>query len=202
MSRLEGVGPFVTPSSAPPRTGSLLVAEPRMRDPNFAGAVVLLLSHSDDGTLGIVLNRVLAARVGDVLPAWRGNVSRPDRLFAGGPVGLDSAIGVAVLPGDGGEPLGVRRVVGAFAVVDLDAPPEVVRPAVAGIRIFAGHAGWSGGQLAAELAEGSWYVVAAEAADVITPRAGDLRRTVLRRQASSLALLSTMPTPPERVREN
>lgn len=198
----DAVGPFPAPRAVRPRTGRLLVAGPSLADPNFAGAVVLLLNHSEDGALGLVLNRALEARVGDVLPPWAGHVSAPDRLFHGGPVGLDSAIGVAVLPGDSPDPVGLRRVVGALAVIDLDAPPEVVRPAVAGIRVFAGHAGWSAGQLESELAAGAWFVVDAEPADVIRPDAHDLRRRVLLRQRSSLALLSTMPGDPRRVIEN
>lgn len=198
----EALGPFVLPDTAPARTGRLLVAEPRLRDPNFAGAVVLLLNHSDEGSLGVILNRPLEAGVGNVLPGWTGNTSPPDRLFQGGPVGENSAIGVAVLPGDGPEPVGVRRLVGAFAVVDLDAPPELVRPSVAGVRIFVGHAGWGSGQLEGELAEGSWFVVDAEPNDVMTPRAAELRRAVLRRQQSTLALLSTFPDNARRVTEN
>jgi len=198
----RGALPFLPPQPAVPRSGRLLVAEPGLRDPNFVDAVVLLLNHGEDGSLGLVLNRALQARVGDVLPPWASHVSAPDHLFQGGPVATNSAIGVAVLPGDGPEPLGVRRVVGALAVIDLDAPPEVVRSAVAGIRVFAGHAGWAAGQLEAELAAGAWFVVDAEASDVIHPDAHALRRRVLRRQRSTLAWLSTMPSDPRRVIEN
>jgi putative transcriptional regulator len=202
MSGDGALGPFATPGTAAARTGRLLVAEPGLRDPNFAGSVVLLLNHSDEGSLGVVLNRPLEAEVGQALPGWADRTSPPGRLFQGGPVGLTSAIGVAVLPGDGPEPLGVRRLVGAFAVVDLDAPADVVRPAVAGLRIFVGHAGWGAGQLDEELGTGSWYVVGAEPNDVMTPDATNLRRAVLRRQTTSLALLSTFPENARRVREN
>jgi putative transcriptional regulator len=197
-----GLGPFTRPASVEPRAGRLLIAEPGLRDPNFTGTVVLLLNHSDEGTLGVVLNRPLEAGVGEVLPPWTGHPSPPDRLFQGGPVGLTSAIGVAVLPGDGPDPVGVRRLVGPFAVVDLDAPPEVVRPAVAGLRVFAGHAGWGAGQLDTELGHGSWFVVDAEPGDVMTPDTAGLRRRVLRRQTSRLALLSTFPEGAGRVTDN
>ncbi len=202
MSRLDGMGPFELRTPLAPRTGRLLVAEPRMSDPTFAGTIVLLLNHSDDGSMGVVLNRRLQARVVDVLPVWGPYVSPPDSLFQGGPVGLDAAIGMAILPGDGVEPVGVRRLINAFAVIDLDAPPEVVRPAVAGVRVFAGHAGWSPGQLEAEVDEGAWFVVDAEPGDLISQDDLVLRRQVLRRQRSSLALWSTMPLAPHRVNEN
>lgn len=197
-----GAESFMLPEVAPPRTGKLLVAQPALRDPNFEGSVVLLLNHADDGTLGVVLNRPTDTPVGEVLPTWDGRASTPGTLFRGGPVGLNSAIGLAVLPGDGPEPIGVRRLVGAFAVVDLDAPPEVVRPAVAGLRVFVGHSGWSAGQLEREIDESSWFVVDAEPADLLTTDAAALRRSVLRRQHTTLALLSTFPDSARRVLEN
>src|SRR5690606_41367466 len=83
----------------------------------------------------------------------------------GGPVSLDSALGVAVVPGEqAGEaaPLGWRRVHGAIGLVDLEAPPELLAPAVGSLRIFAGYAGWGPGQPEDELAEGAWYGVESE----------------------------------------
>ena len=46
--------------------GSLLLAHPAMRDPNFHRAVVLLSSHGDDGAMGVVLNRPLGKHLGDL----------------------------------------------------------------------------------------------------------------------------------------
>ncbi len=186
-------GPFAAPLPTGPRAGRLLVAQPDMADPNFAGSVVLLLNHADDGTLGVVVNRPLVAGVGDVLPSWHDHVTAPPQLFQGGPVGLDSAIGLARLPGDGPEPPGLRRLTGSLAVVDLDAPPEIVTPATAGLRVYAGHAGWGPGQLAAEIDEGAWFVVDAEAGDAFRRDTDAMWREVLRRQTSSLALLATYP---------
>lgn len=175
--------------------GQLLVAAPSLGDPHFERAVVLVLSHDDDGALGVVVNRPTAVPVTSILPAWKGVVSAPGVVFQGGPVSLDSALGLVVL-GDGGEPLGVRRVSGRLAVVDLDAPPELVSPGVVGMRVFAGYAGWSPDQVEAEIDEGAWYVVDAEVSDALTGQAGGLWREVLRRQAGPLALMATFPLDP------
>ena len=51
------------------RTGRLLVAAPNLIDPNFRRTVVLMLEHSDEGALGVVLNRPTALTVTDALPA-------------------------------------------------------------------------------------------------------------------------------------
>ena len=64
------------------------------------------------------------------------------------------------------------------------------------MRIFAGYAGWSAGQLEDEIAEGAWYVVAAEPDDPFLGDVGDLWARVLRRQGGSLAMLATMPVEP------
>ncbi|MDT0492119.1 YqgE/AlgH family protein [Kitasatospora albolonga] len=176
-------------------TGRLLVATPALADPNFDRAVVLLLDHDEEGSLGVVLNRPTPVGVGDILGPWAGLTGEPDVVFQGGPVSLDSALGVAVIPGGEG-PLGWRRVHGAIGLVDLETPPELLGPALGSLRIFAGYAGWGPGQLEGELTEGAWYVVESEPGDVSFTRPERLWRAVLRRQRSELAMIATYPDDP------
>jgi Putative transcriptional regulator len=189
-------------------TGRLLVASPALADPNFDRAVVLLLDHDEEGSLGVVLNRPTPVGVGDILASWAGLAGEPEVVFQGGPVSLDSALGVAVIPGDEGsgprsgprpgraEPLGWRRVHGAIGLVDLEAPPELLAAALGSLRIFAGYAGWGPGQLETELSDGAWYVVESEPGDVSSPHPENLWRAVLRRQRSKLAMIATYPDDP------
>jgi len=176
-------------------TGRLLVATPNLRDPNFERTVVLVLSHDEDGALGVVVNRPTGVPVTEILPSWQPVVTEPGVVFQGGPVSLDSALGLVAMA-DGTEPLGVRRVSGQVGVVDLDTPPEVVQPGVVAMRVFAGYAGWSTDQLESEIAEGSWYVVDAEPEDAFRDDAEVLWHAVLRRQAGPLALMATFPADP------
>lgn len=178
-------------------TGRLLVATPALRHPTFRRTVVLLLDHTPDGgALGVVVNRPTAMDVEAVLPVWQPFVTVPGRLFQGGPVALDTALGLVTVPGDESDPLGVRRIVGSVGVVDLDAPPEVVAPLVAGLRIFAGYAGWGAGQLESEIEDGSWYVVDGEAGDAFTDDPDGLWSEVLRRQGGNLAWVASFPDDP------
>ncbi|WP_189306292.1 YqgE/AlgH family protein [Streptomyces albospinus] len=89
-------------------TGRLLVATPALADPNFDRAVVLLLDHDEEGSLGVILNRPTPVGVADILAPWAELAGEPGVVFQGGPVSLDSALGVAVvpggLPGDSGVP--------------------------------------------------------------------------------------------------
>jgi len=171
-------------------SGRLLVAAPRLADPNFHRTVVLLLDHGDEGAFGVVLNRPLPVEVDSVLPGWQEVASAPGGLFQGGPVGLDGAIGVAV----GARAVAaVDTMTGPFGLVDLDGDPVDLLGQVDGLRIFAGHSGWSGGQLEAEIDEGAWFVVDAEPSDVCTTDPTTLWRRVLRRQGGELAIVANYP---------
>ena len=78
--------------------GRLLVASPALVDPNFYRSVVLLLEHDEDGAVGVVLDRPLDIDVDDHLPSWRSHLAPPHRVFEGGPVQPETAIGVAYRP--------------------------------------------------------------------------------------------------------
>lgn len=183
------------------RGGMLLVATPELRDPNFVDTVVLLLDVDANGVLGVVLNRPSPVPVADVLDPWAGSVARPDVLFQGGPVSPDSALAVALLADPDDVPLGFRRVEGdssgRLGLLDLDTPPELVEGSLQALRIFAGYAGWSVGQLEEEIGEGDWYVLEGTTADVFRGDVGGLWRDVLRRQSGNLAWHSTRPSDPD-----
>jgi putative transcriptional regulator len=179
------------------RTGMLLVATPALMDPNFADTVVLLLDVDDDGALGVVLNRPSGIRVADVLEDWGDVVDEPDVLFQGGPVSTQAALALARLRSEDDAPVGFRAVEGPLGLVDLDTPIELLEGTLAGLRIFAGYAGWGAQQLIGEIEEGSWYVVPGETPDVFRLDPTDLWRDVLRRQPGELAWLSTRPFDPD-----
>lgn len=187
------------PEQAPLEAGSLLVATPRLVDPNFERTVVLVLDHDESGSVGVVLNRPSPVPVGEVLGAWQDLAAAPGVLFRGGPVSTDSALAVAALgPGQTPEadPVGFRRLFGETGVVDLDTPTELLVDVVERVRVFAGYAGWGDGQLLDEIEEGSWYVVPAARDDVFAGAPEHLWSEVLRRQPGELAWVSTRPADP------
>ena len=181
--------------------GRLLVATPALGEGTFHRSVVLLLDHDEDGALGVVVNRPTGVEVADVLPGWQPYACEPGVLFQGGPVAQDSALGLSLaLRSAEEEPPGWRRVVGRLGLVDLDTAPGDVGGVLTRLRIFAGYAGWSGGQLEQELNEGAWYVVPAEPGgefrDAFSADPDRLWRAVLRRQGGDLAMVSTYPEDP------
>lgn len=179
----------------------LLVATPDLLDPNFSDTVVLMLEVDGDGALGVVLNRPSPVPVAEVLDPWADTCAEPEVLFRGGPVSTEGALGVALLRDADAAPVGFRALddtlEGRVGLVDLDTPVELVSESLAGLRIFAGYAGWGADQLEGEIEEGSWYVVPAHAADVFREDPSDLWRDVMRRQPGDLAWHSTRPVDPD-----
>ncbi|MCZ2827404.1 YqgE/AlgH family protein [Modestobacter sp. VKM Ac-2986] len=181
------------------RPGSLLVALPGLVDPTFAGAVVYVLDHADTGTIGVVLGRPSEVRIGDVLPGWSELAVAPEVFHIGGPVEADTALCLATRRGSDPLPAdsGLRQVAGAVHLVDLDSDPDELDGEIGGLRVFAGYAGWSHGQLADELADGAWACVTGLPGDLLTGASGpELWRSVLRRQSGRLGVLSTAPADP------
>lgn len=176
--------------------GSALVAAPGLRDPNFHRTVVLIVEHQPAGTVGVVLNRPSEVAVRDVLPLWGPLATVPQALYVGGPMQRRAALCVAELPAgvDAEHTDGMIKVCGSLAMVNLDTDPDLMAPRLRGLRVFAGYAGWSPGQLAAEVDRGHWYVVPALPEDVLAPPGTDLWARILRRQGLPLALLATYPT--------
>ncbi|MDA8393379.1 MAG: YqgE/AlgH family protein [Actinomycetota bacterium] len=161
--------------------GRLLVAGPLMSDPNFARTVVLTLSHSPEGSLGVVLDRPGEMPVAAALPKWEQATSEPRVVFRGGPVEPAATIGIA-------------RTGNQVATVDLAAGP--VEGVADAVRLFSGYAGWGPGQLEMEVSVGAWIVVDAEPGDAFSRHPERLWRSVLRRQHGDAALLSAFPDDP------
>ncbi len=181
------------------RAGRLLVANPLLPDPNFDRTVVLLLAYSDDGALGLVLNRPSQMDVGEPLPQWEHLAAEPAVLFFGGPVAHQAVICLARnLPApplaDSGDAW--KEVSPGIGTIDLDQDPDQFAGLVRPVRLFAGYAGWGPGQLEGELQAGAWWVVDAEPEDAFTLEPGDLWKQVLRRQPRPLKYVSWYPEDP------
>ncbi|MBU1225669.1 MAG: YqgE/AlgH family protein [Actinobacteria bacterium] len=174
--------------------GGLLVAGPRLIDPNFFRTVVLLCGHDDDGALGLVLNRPTDLAVGDYLPGWVERLTRPEVVFAGGPVQPDTAIGLGRR--SSAAPAGWSQVAGDLGLVDLTMAPAAVVGDISALRVFAGYAGWGPGQLEAEILTGDWVLAGGDPGDGFGSDPDGLWRTVLLRKGGAAALYANFPIDP------
>ena len=185
----------------PSLSGRLLAATPRLGDPNFRRTVVLIVEDdTEEGTLGVVLNRPTDIPLDQVLEAWTQLASGPQVVFRGGPISPNSALALALAHGSE-EPVGWRSLDGSpmmsrMGLVDLGAPPELLVGGITSMRVFAGYAGWGAGQLRDEIEEGAWYVLPGEPADAFVQEPEQLWQKVLRRQGGDLALVATFPDDP------
>jgi putative transcriptional regulator len=142
-----------TPVSEP-GPGSLLVASREMPDSRFKNAVILLLEHGREGSLGLIVNRPTRIGLPEVLSELEGAAEQ--MVFFGGPVAVHEPIFLvrgAPLSGSANHITGDwywsdgRGVLGWL--LDHAEPPE-------DWRVYLGHAGWAPGQLDVEVATGSW----------------------------------------------
>ena len=177
-------------------TGRLRVATPALRDPNFERTVVLVVAHEEGGALGVVLNRATEVQVADVLGGWGALAGEPPVVFEGGPVQPEAAICLARTRPGVEDLAGFNRVSGAVGTVDLSGDPDLLVAGVVGVRVFAGYAGWSPGQLEREIEGGSWFVFDALPSDAFAPRPDDLWQMVLRRQGGLMAAVAHYPADP------
>jgi putative transcriptional regulator len=174
--------------------GKLLLAGPALTDPNFRRTVVLITEHTDDGAMGLVLNRPSSVRLGDAVPSLTWLEAADAIVHVGGPV---SPTGVIVLaewdqPDDAG--LLVDGDLGFLAGDPTD--PEATAAGIRRARVFAGHSGWGPGQLEGEMDEDAWIVAERIPDDVFTSDPDALWAAVLKRMGRSFALLATMPPDP------
>lgn len=151
----------------------LLLAAPKLGDPNFEGTVVLLGLHDDDdGSLGWTVNGATVDTAATIVRAT-GLVAASDplpsgfdrRAVRGGPVSPESvwilyrrAPGDALLPGsiEIGSEIAVTATAAALQMLVAGEGPT-------DFHLLIGYAGWAPGQLANELAEGTWLPADADA---------------------------------------
>lgn len=184
-------------SENPPesRHGRLLIAAPALDDPNFRRAVVLMLEHSPDGALGLVLNRPTPLVSREALPGALAELMPPaERVFQGGPVQPEAVI---VLADFEDASRAATIAFGSVGIIDPEAE-AAASGGVRAIRAFGGYAGWGAGQLERELAQDAWVDSPADAEDVFTDDHRGLWSRVLERKGGSWRLIARMPEDPSR----
>jgi putative transcriptional regulator len=130
--------------------GSLLVAHPTMLDPNFRRTVLFVSAHDpDDGAIGVIINRPLDKNVADLVTEVPPQNVADVPVFFGGPVGNNQLM-LAAFEWQKGSGLKLNHhALNAFPESAGDSPL---------VRAFLGYAGWSAGQLEAEMKQKAWIV--------------------------------------------
>ena len=143
----------------------VLIAMPGMVDSNFAGSVTLLCQHSDQGAIGITINRLADYSLGEIFSQLHldceDEVIRNMPVLEGGPVAPDRGF-VLHTPLEGfessmavGPDIMVTTSRDVLAAIAEGGGPEKFMVAL-------GYAGWGGGQLEGEMRENAWLTVLAD----------------------------------------
>ena len=173
--------------------GRLLVATPALFDPNFRRTVVLVGEHSDEGAMGLVLNRPSDVTVGEAVPPLAPVAGAESLVHVGGPVQPEA---VLVLAEFDDPEAAATIVVGDVGFASSDGELDEVAGVTRRARVFAGYSGWGPGQLEAELEEESWLVEPADGVDLFPGADDDLFGSVLRRKGGTYRMLALMPEDP------
>lgn len=146
-------------------TDHFLIAMPNMADPNFAGTLTYICDHSDQGALGVVVNRPtnlsleqLFEQIGLKLDDER-LINMP--VYYGGPVQMERGFVLHRPVGRWNSTLSINDRVGLTTSKDiLEATSRREGPAQ--ILVTLGYAGWGPGQLEYEIKQNAWLTVAAD----------------------------------------
>lgn len=169
--------------------GSLLLAHPAMRDPNFHRTVILMSEHNRDGAMGVVLNRPLDRRLGELNGDFALGPLASIPLFHGGPVHPEHLILAAWELRDDGFRL-------HFGIEPAKAGLLLATTGTL-VRAFLGYSGWSRGQLEKELRQNTWVVADIPPDLLAGAQDGSLWSQILARKGDSWRLLAGEPEHPE-----
>ena len=177
------------------KTGSLLISEPFMADPNFSRSVVLLCEHNkDEGSFGLVLNRKIEEhRLADIMGELDG-LDAP--VYYGGPVQLNTLHFLHTRPDLFDECTRVTDSIywgGEFERLSyLISTKQFDNNS---IRFFVGYSGWSAGQLQEEINQNAWFI-AKGSENALFEEQDKLWRSVLREMGGKFKVMSNFPTDP------
>lgn len=147
-------------------TGQLLIAMPGMGDPRFAGAVILLCDHSDDGAMGLIVNKpVTEVSFAEMISQLGIEAMQPPKIpiLYGGPV--ETGRGFVLHSAEYGDEGGTMRVPGGFGMTaTLDVLEDLANGEGPDRAVMAlGYSGWAPGQLEAEIGQNGWLTCDADA---------------------------------------
>lgn len=144
--------------------GSLLIAAQHLRDPNFFRSVVLMLEHSSESAMGLVVNHPMGMTIGKALAQHAPANGLDAPVFCGGPVEQNALFVLHDSAAFGKQDQEVTP--GLFLAGSETSFDEIVRRKApqdmsVQFRLICGYAGWSGGQLESEMDRGDWNVLPA-----------------------------------------
>jgi putative transcriptional regulator len=177
-----------TRSNSESLAGSLLLAHPILRDPNFRRTAILMSTHGPEGAMGVVLNRPLGKRLGELKGDFALGPLASIPIFTGGPVQAEQLILAAWQAREDAFQLHFG--------IDPEKAAQMLADESTRLRAYLGYSGWSAGQLENELQCGTW-IVANPPADLFErPMQDALWRSLLADEGDEWRLMVDEPEDP------
>ena len=179
--------------------GHFLVAGPRLKDPNFFKAAVLLVEHNDEGAMGLVINRPSSVTVESALAGHFDLPAASGFVYQGGPVEQTALF--ILHDAQSLDPDETPIIPDLFIGSCADVFEEVVQASLLDdsihYRIFSGCSGWGEGQLEGELARGDWIVVRANLEQIFAEDPYSVWENLMEQYHKANRLLPNHPDNPE-----
>lgn len=175
--------------------GTILIADPFLKDPNFLRSVILICDHQQSGSFGFVLNRKYNKTVGDLISALE-LCNFP--VYYGGPVQMDTVHFLHQIPGliTGG----LEITDGIFWGGEFEEAVTLIQQNKINqsqIKFFIGYSGWGENQLANELKEKSWLTTSGNKPLVFNRKADNIWPEAIKQLGSEFEQIINYPLDPQ-----
>ena len=177
-----------------PSRGKILISEPFLRDATFGRSVVLLIDHTEEGSMGLIINKQLPIFVNDIIKEFKYIENIP--LYKGGPIATDTLFYLHTLADIPGA---IPISKGLYLNGDFDEIKKYIQQGNKvdqHIRFFLGYCGWEGEQLNDELKENTWLVSKEENAYLMNGDTKDMWKQALEKLGSKYETWSRFPQVP------
>ncbi len=177
-----------------PSRGKVLISEPFLSDATFGRSVILLIDHSQEGSMGLIMNKQLPLFLNDIIQEFKYLEDIP--LYKGGPVGGDALFYLHTL----------EDIPGAFQVskgLFLNGDFEVIKKYIlqgnsteGKLRFFLGYSGWESDQLSQEIRENTWILSKEESDYLMNEDSKSMWKHTLEKLGSKYQTWSRFPQDP------
>lgn len=178
-----------------PARGRILISEPFLCDKFFSRSVILMIDHTQEGSMGLVMNKLSPLSLTEIFDDLHSREQIP--VYWGGPLGTDTIFYVHTL---GNIPHSFQVKRGLYMNGDFEAIKEYINreDSIEGkIRFFMGYSGWGSGQLQQEIKENTWIVSQTETDSLMDEKeSNNLWRSSLTELGGKYKVWSRFPQTP------
>lgn len=178
-----------------PAQGKVLISEPFLCDYMFGRAVILLIDHTESGSMGLVLNKPLPLFLNQIMNGFDYPEDIP--IYKGGPLSTDTLFYLHTL----------KDIPGSLPVAnnfylngDFNAIRQYMRQGMqikGKIRFFLGYSGWAYEQLRQEISENTWLIGEEEVTSLMNDNATtELWKHALKKLGGKYEMWSRFPQIP------